>query len=162
MASNATKSVTCEGIDRASFILGMITAFAECVSNEAKKLAFSPPFYPEDYDEVRDKAEDIANDLSVHVWLEQNEDLSLKKPLYWLGIYKFPEVLDTYQQLRARSLNPAQHFENFSELLSYGSVWGEGADSVSPRIRENRPQKDVFASILLDPGDWPIRAPVDL
>ena len=162
MAPNASIPVTSEGIDRASFILGMITAFAECISNEAKKLAFSPPFYAEDYDDVKGKAETIANDLSVHVWLERNEDLSLEKPLYWLVIYKFPEVLETYQQLRTRSLNPALHFEHFFELLSYGSVWGEGADSVSPRLREKRPQKDVFARILLDPEDWPIKAPVDL
>ena len=35
-------------IDRKSFILGMVTAFAECIANESKKAALSPPFYPED------------------------------------------------------------------------------------------------------------------
>jgi len=29
-----------EFIDRRSYILGMITAFAECVTNECKKIAF--------------------------------------------------------------------------------------------------------------------------
>lgn len=37
------------GVDRISFILGMITAFAECVTNECKKLALSPLFRPGDY-----------------------------------------------------------------------------------------------------------------
>ena len=160
MAPNATQSPAGEKVDRASFILGMITAFAECVTNEAKKLAFSPPFYAEDYADVKEEAEAIASDLSVHMWLERNEDLSLEKPLYWLVIYKFPEVLKTYQELRDQSLNPALHFEHFFELLSYGSVWGEGADSVSHKLRETRPQKDVFARILLDPEDWPISAPI--
>ena len=40
-------------IDRRSYILGMITAFAECVANESKKLALSPPFYPTDYENER-------------------------------------------------------------------------------------------------------------
>jgi hypothetical protein len=31
-------------------MLGMITAFAECVTSESKKLALSPPFYPTDND----------------------------------------------------------------------------------------------------------------
>ena len=52
-----------ELIDRKSFILGMITAFAECVANESKKAAFSPPFYPEDYETVLQGVENIANDF---------------------------------------------------------------------------------------------------
>jgi hypothetical protein len=41
-------------IDRKSFILGMVTAFAECVANECKKAALSPPFYPEVLEEYQD------------------------------------------------------------------------------------------------------------
>jgi hypothetical protein len=48
-------------IDRRSFILGMMAAFAECVANECKKAALSPPFYPEDYETVFAEAENIAN-----------------------------------------------------------------------------------------------------
>ena len=160
MAPNAVQSSANVKIDRASFILGMITAFAECIANEAKKLAFSPPMYAEDYADVKEEAEAIASDLSVHMWLERNEDLALEKPLFWLVIYKFPEVLEAYQRLRGRSLNPALHFEYFFDLLSYGSVWGKGADSVSNQLRETRPQQDVFARILLDTEDWPISAPI--
>jgi hypothetical protein len=148
-------------IDRVSFILGMITAFAECVTNEAKRLAFSPPFYAEDYAAVKSEAETIARDLSVHLWLERNEDLSLDRPLYWLVIYKFPEVLAEYRTLRSDGLNPARHFNRFFQLLSYGSVWADGAESVTHRLREPRPQKDVFARVLLEPGDWPISPPED-
>jgi hypothetical protein len=41
--------MTGDGVDRISFILGMITAFAEYVTNECKKLALSPPFRPQAY-----------------------------------------------------------------------------------------------------------------
>ncbi len=37
------------------FILGMITAFSECVAKEAEKAAFSPPFYPNDYLSILDE-----------------------------------------------------------------------------------------------------------
>jgi hypothetical protein len=156
MQPESSAPETAGRIDRISFILGMITAFAECVTNESKRLAFSPPFYAEDYTAIEKEAASIANDLSVHLWLETNDDLELQRPLHWLVIYKFPEVLEAYRQVRAEGMNPALHFEDFSELLSYGSVWGDGADRVSPRLREIRPQVSVFARILLDPADWPV------
>ena len=36
-------------IDRYSFILGMITAFCECVAGGCKRLALSPPLGQDDY-----------------------------------------------------------------------------------------------------------------
>ena len=159
MSSNPLESAPPATIDRTSFILGMITAFAECVTNESKRLAFSPPFYPLDYADLKKEAETIANDLSVHLWLETNDDLQLKRPLHWLVIFKFPEVLEEYRKIRSRGLNPALHFQDFSDLLSYGSVWGDGADRVLPRLREVRPQESVFARILLNPADWPVAPP---
>jgi hypothetical protein len=102
------------GIDRKSFILGMVTAFAECVANECKKAALSPPFYP--------------------------------------------EVLEEYQNLRKRGFNPALNFKEFSSFLSYGTVWGDGAENVIPEIRERRVTIDTSATVLLKPGDWPIQS----
>ena len=116
MPSNSPETAAPARIDRTSFILGMITAFAECVANESKRLAFSPPFYAEDYATVKNDAETIAKDLSVHLWLETNKDLVLERPLYWLVIYKFPEVLEAYRQVRAGGLNPALHFHHFFDL----------------------------------------------
>jgi hypothetical protein len=55
-------------IDRRSFMLGMMTAFGECVAAEAKKCAFSPPFYPEDYYSLKTDAERIADELSIFLW----------------------------------------------------------------------------------------------
>lgn len=47
-------------IERRSFILSMITAFAECIATECKKIALSPSFYISDYDTVLDEAERIG------------------------------------------------------------------------------------------------------
>ena len=144
-------------IDRKSFMLGMITAFAECLAGEAKKMAFSPPFYPEDYQSLREEAEQICQEQGIFVWHEENEDLPEDRRVHWLVLFKFPEVLETYKTLRQEGFNPALHFEKFMTLLSYGSAWGKKADKVVPRIREKRPVMDTVARILLKPGDWPIK-----
>ena len=96
-------------IDRKSYILGMTTAFAECVANECKKLALSPPFYPEDPGSVISEAEKIAEDQGIYLWFEENLDIPLDQRLNWYVIYKFPDVLDEYRRLRAEGYNPAWH-----------------------------------------------------
>jgi hypothetical protein len=149
---NALKS-----IDRKSYILGMITAFAECVTNECKKIALSPPFYPEDYHTVVSEAEKIAKDQAISLWYEENGDIPENKRLNWFVLYKFSDILDEYRKLRNQGYNPAWHFAKFSDLLSYGTAWGEGADAVVTGMRQRKDTKDTFARILLKPGDWPIQ-----
>ncbi len=145
-------------IDRKSFILGMVTAFAECVANESKKAALSPPFYPEDYEAVLTEVETIAADQGIFVWYEENPDLPAAKRLNWFVLYKFSEVLDEYRALREKGLNPALHLTEFSKLLSYGMAWGKGADNVIPKFREKRVTIDTCATVLLKPGDWPVQS----
>jgi hypothetical protein len=144
-------------IDRTSFILGMVTAFAECVANESKKAALSPPFYPQDYETVLRGVENIAKDQEISTWYEENLDIPEDVRLNWFVLFKFPGVLEEYQHLRKQGFNPALHLEEFSELLSYGTAWGEGADSVVPKMREKRLTIDTYATVLLKPGDWPIQ-----
>ena len=145
-----------ESIDRKSYILGMITAFAECVTNECKKVALSPPFYPEDYDTVVSEAEKIADDQGILLWYEENLDIPESRRLNWFVLYKFPDMLDEYRSLRGRGYNPAWHFAKFTDLLSYGTAWGEGAETVVTGMRQRKNTKDTFARVLLKPGDWPI------
>ncbi len=144
-------------IDRKSYILGMITAFAECVANECKKIALSPPFYPEDYDIVVSGAEKIADDQGILLWYEENPDIPESRRLNWFVLYKFSDMLDEYRKLRNQGYNPAWHFSKFSDLLSYGTAWGDGADAVVTKMRQPKKTKDTFARVLLKPGDWPIR-----
>jgi hypothetical protein len=144
-------------IDRRSYILGMNTAFAECVANESKKLALSPPFYPADYDAVINETTIIAEEQGIFLWVEKNLDIPEKHRLNWFVLYKFPEVLDEYRRIRDAGFNPAWNFEKFSDLLSYGTVWGSGAEKVIPEMKNRKTTRDTYARILLKPGDWPIR-----
>ena len=144
-------------IDRRSFILGMMAAFAECVANECKKAALSPPFYPEDYETVLAEAENIAKDHGIFLWFEENLDIPKTVRLNWFVLYKFPEVFEEYQALRKQGYNPALNLKKFSDFLSYGTIWGDGAENVIPRLREKRQKTETFARVLLKPGDWPIQ-----
>ena len=136
-------------LDRGSFILGMITAFAECLANECKKMAFSPPFYPEDYGPIQVEAEKIAQEQGIHLWYEANPDLPEDNKVHWLVMYKFPEVLDEYKALRDNGHNPFTNLEIFGGILSYGTVWGKNTENVFPRMREIREIKDTVSRIIL-------------
>jgi hypothetical protein len=142
-------------IDRKSFMLGMITAFAECVAGECKRAAFSPPFYPEDYPILLPEAEKIAEEQGLHLWLEENEDISEDVRVKWFVIYKFPEVLEEYKAIRAKGFNPAWEFDKFREFLSYGIVWGENAERVKPAMRQEETIMGTVSRILFEPGEWP-------
>jgi hypothetical protein len=157
MTDRVTASKSKSPIDRRSFILGMMTAFAECIANECKKIALSPPFYPQDYDVVLPEAEKIVKEQSIHLWYDKNLDIPETIRLNWFVLYKFPEVLDEYKRLRDQGDNPAWNLEKFSDLLSYGTAWGAGADKVVPKIREDRFKIETFSRVLLKSGDWPIQ-----
>lgn len=143
-------------IDRKSFMLGMMTAFGECVAGEAKKCAFSPPFYPEDYYILKTEAERIADELNIFVWLEENEEIREENRVMWWVMYKFPEILDEYQAIRAKGFNPAYEFDEFSELLSYGYAFGENSENVSSRIRKKEDTMETVTRVLFQAGDWPL------
>ena len=136
-------------LDRGSFILGMITAFAECLANECKKMAFSPPFYPEDYGPIQVEAEKIAQEQGIHLWYEANPDLPEDNKVHWLVMYKFPEVLNEYKALPDNGHNPFTNLEIFGGILSYGTVWGENNEKVVPQMRETREVKDTVSRIIL-------------
>ena len=142
-------------IDRRSFMLGMITAFGECIAAEAKKCAFSPPFYPDDYYTLKTEAERIASELGVHLWLEENLDIDEESRVQWWVMYKFPEVLEEYQALREQGLNPAFEFKNYFDLLGYGIAFGENADKVKPKTRQEGETMGTVERVLFQPGDWP-------
>jgi len=142
-------------LDRRSFMLGMITAFAECVAGEAKRCAFSPPFYPDDYHALLPETERIAKEQGVYLWFEENADIPEEVRVHWWVIYKFPEVLEEYKALREKGYNPAWDFDRFRTLLSYGIVWGENAEAVVPRMRKREEIMGTVARVLFKPGDWP-------
>jgi hypothetical protein len=145
--------------DRRSFIIGMVTAFSECVASESKKAALSPPFYPADYRALIHEAGRIAGEQGIHLWYEENLDIPEASRLNWFVIYKFPEVLQEYWEIRNKGFNPVWNLERFSDLLSYGMAWGKHADKVIPNMRGKGGVMDTVARILLRPGAWPIPKP---
>ena len=143
-------------IDRKSFMLGMITAFAECVAGECKRCALSPPFYPGDRAVLQPEAEKIAEEQGIALWLEENPDIAPEKRVNWWVLYKFPEVLEEYRSIRAQGKNPAREFVEFGPLLSYGAAWGENAERVVPRMRRADSFPGTVPRVLFRRGDWPI------
>lgn len=143
-------------IDRYSFTLGMITAFGECVAREVKKAAFSPPFPPSQLKRLEEEAERIIKEQGLSFYLEENPDIPEDKRVYWWVLYKFPEVLKEYLELRGRGYNPAWEFNEFKELLSYGTAWGEGCENVIPRVRKETSPMDPVTRILFPDEGWPV------
>ena len=137
-------------IDRISFILGMMTAFGECVAGEVKRIAFSPPFYEADREKLIEEAERIAKEQNVFLFFEENLDLPIEKRVYWWVIYKFDDDLEAYQTLRTKGYNPIVAFSVFAPLLGYGLVWAEGSEKRIPKMRkETTGQMDPVNRILL-------------
>ena len=63
-------------LDKYSFILGMITAFCECVASGCKRMALSPPMQKDDYSMVVKEANQIIETLkndSIHVEFMGND-----------------------------------------------------------------------------------------
>jgi hypothetical protein len=144
-----------QSIDRRSFILGMITAFSECVAAECKKAAFSPPFYEDDYKAIGNEAKIIAQEQGIKVWYEENLDMPASGRVCWFVIYKFPEALEEYLALREMGYNPAWNFAEFKGILSYGIVWGKKAKEVVPQMRGGGSIMGTATRVLLRPGEWP-------
>jgi hypothetical protein len=95
-------------IDQISFKLGVIFAFAEMVTIDMKKMAFSSPFLPQDYDHLARDAKRIAREQGVRIKLEKRimtTDLfpeEFTKGKWVFIIYKYPEVLQNYLHLKSK------------------------------------------------------------
>jgi len=135
----------------------MITAFAECLANESKKAAFSPPFYPEDYPAIRAEAERIAEEQCISLWYEENHDIPSSKRIVWFVMFKYPEVLEEYRRIREEGYNPVWDLERFSGLLSYGTVWGQGAETLVPvmRMENSGNLMSTVSRVLFKNGESP-------
>ena len=62
-------------LNKESFILGMVTAFCECVAGGCKQLALSPPLTREDYTSIVRMAEEIIEKHGLLHYHEENLDL---------------------------------------------------------------------------------------
>ena len=120
---------TSEGIDKRSFDLGMIQAFAEMVAAEVKTLALSPPLLPEEVDRLIEDARKIAEAQGVSLYLEKDfltTDLfsaEVTEGKQVLLIYLDP-VKDEYMKLKADK----------SRLVESGQYTGEARAEIGRRM----------------------------
>ena len=108
------------GLDRRSFILGMVTAFCECVAGGCKRLALSPPLTGRDYETVADEACEIIEKHGLIHYHEKNEDRGGR--FEWILIARRQATLDEYLSLRARGLSPVDSLGPFYGVLSYNET----------------------------------------
>ena len=104
-------------MDKRSFVLGMITAFSECVAGGCKKLALSPPLTRGDYEAVQAEACRIIEKHGLISYHEMNPELP--EPFDWILIAGKQETIDQYKALRQAGFSPAVSLAPFSDLLSY-------------------------------------------
>ena len=108
-----------QDLDKRSFILGMITAFSECVAGGCKRLALSPPLTHADYEMVKDDACEIIEKHGLVHLHEKNEDLPEAERFEWIVIAGKNETLEQYRAIRAKGFSPARSLEPFFDVLSY-------------------------------------------
>ena len=110
--------------DQRSFILGMVTAFCECVAGGCKRLALSPPLTKADYALVSDEVCAVIEKHGLLHYHEENLDRPEESRFDWILIAARKETIDQYLALRKQGYSPAVTLAPFSELLSYNPAEG--------------------------------------
>ena len=106
-------------LDKRSFILGMVTAFCECVAGGCKRLALSPPLTQTDYETVAAEAFEVIEKHGLVHYLEENADQPESVRFKWILIAGKQQTIERYLDLRRKGFSPMASLEPFSELLSY-------------------------------------------
>ena len=106
-------------MDKVSFILGMVSAFCECVAGGCKPLALSPPMRGEDYQRAGEAALALPAKHGLIAYHEENLDLPPKMRCHWVVICRDQAVLEAYLKLRAQGHNPRIDLEPFFGVLGY-------------------------------------------
>ena len=106
-------------MEKKSFILGMITAFCECVAGGCKRLALSPPLQHEDFESIFSQAYEIIEKHGLLHYHETNPDMPPDRRFEWILIAGKQEAIDQYLSLQRQGISPAVSLKPFARLLSY-------------------------------------------
>ncbi len=106
-------------LDKRAFILGMVTAFCECVAGGCKRLALSPPLTQADYETVAEEACAIIEKHGLIHYTEENVDQPEDIRFKWILMAGKQQTIDRYLDLRGKGLSPMRSLEPFFQLLSY-------------------------------------------
>lgn len=134
-------------IDQRSFQLGVIFAFAEMVAADLKKMALSLPFLPKDYEPLVKDAKRIAREEGVKIRLEKHfltTDLfpeEITKGKWVLIIYKNPDVLKSYLQLKAEKerlirRNKYRGEKRKAIAIGFGKLLSYRADIIKEKLQK--------------------------
>lgn len=102
-----------------AFILGMVTAFSECVAAGCKPIALSPPLTDADYAAVAEEAAAVIAAHGLMVYHEENLDLPPEARAHWLVLYAKPAAIDVYLALRQAGHSPMRNLDAFAQVLGY-------------------------------------------
>ena len=106
-------------MDKKSFVMGMVTAFSECVAGGCKRLALSPPLTHDDYGSFSKEAEAIIEKHGLVHYHEENLDLPEERRFDWILIALRQETIDEYLSITEKGNNPVSSLEPFYDVLSY-------------------------------------------
>ena len=106
-------------MDKYSFVLGMVTAFCECVAGGCKRLALSPPLRHDDYEKVREEAYELIEKHGLIHYHEQNLDIPEEERFEWILIASRQETISEYLNIRAAGNSPVKSLKPFWGVLSY-------------------------------------------
>jgi len=137
-------------IDKISFQLGMINCFVEMVACGVKKLALSPPIFPEDYKVIAKASEGTVKGFGIKSYLEKSllitdlQSEEFTKDKWSILYYEDDHTLNAYLALKEKK----QKFETsgryerdarkeiareFGRLLSYPE------DKIEEKISKDTP-----------------------
>lgn len=109
-------------MDKRSFVMGMITAFCECVAGGCKKLALSPPLTHEDFDSFSSEAYSLIERHGLVHYHEKNLDLPAEERFEWILIARSQDTIGEYLSVREKDFNPSVSLEPFWGVLSYDAA----------------------------------------
>jgi hypothetical protein len=126
-------------IDRISFQLGMINCFVEMVACGVKKLALSPPIFPEDYEVIEKFSDGIVKGFGIKSYLEKSllvtdlQPAEFTRGKWAILYYEDNEILKAYLALKEkkRQFEKSGQYDKdtrksisreFGRLLSYPEV----------------------------------------
>ena len=105
-------------MDKRSFVMGMVTAFSECVAGGCKRLALSPPLSHSDFEEFHEEAYEIIEKHGLIHYHEENLDLPEDARFEWILITQKDQTIDEYLKIR-KEHNPVHSLKPFYSVLSY-------------------------------------------
>jgi len=131
-------------LDKLSFDMGVLYAFAEMVARGLKPLALGIPLKPSELDEVLPLAEEIAAEHGVKVYAETSLLDTLLfdmqgRQVQVLILYRDPEVLEQYLELKhlEEQRSGGAEVDQVAIARRFGHLLGYSEDEIENMLELN-------------------------